>query len=94
MPIHLYPIIEVKALYIREKNFKKIVFLGGWLILRILSLVDGLGKLLKVLPAFLHSRFSLCHLKVTFCSAVQFIGVHTSGTVSLKCSVPLELRLS
>lgn len=92
--MHLYPIIEVKAFYIREKNFKKIVFLGGWLILGILSLVDGFGKLLKVLSAFLHSCFSSCHLKVTFSSTVRFVGVRTLGNVSRKCSVLLEPRLS
>lgn len=94
MPTHLYPIIEVKAFYIREKNFKKIVFLGEWLILGILSLVDGFGKLLKVLSGFFHSCFSSCHLKVTFCSAVHFVGVGTLGNVSLKCSALLEPRLS
>ena len=55
MPIHLYPITEVKTFCSREKNFKKIDFSGWVLILRILALLRGFRKLLKVPSAFLHS---------------------------------------
>ena len=98
MPIHLYPITEVKTFCSREKNFKKIDFSGWVLILRILALLRGFRKLLKVPSAFLHSCSQLFVTALIRLAVVTHNGIYhlEGGRISaeeFKTMVNLLLRV-